>query len=103
MTFLGRAPLASTGLCLFASVLWLSHASLTSAEPMEPEALPAKNPLLPPPDLRSVGNGAVLVKVFEHSARAGGTPLAWGDAEDKAKFQGFSPFWEYRSVRTLFV
>ena len=103
MTFLGRAPLASTGLCLFASVLWLSQASLTSAEPAKPEAppapkkpevLPAKNPLLPPPDLRSVGNGAVLVEVFEHTARADGTPLDWGVADDKTKFQGFSPSWE---------
>ncbi len=93
MSVFGRTPIASTCLGLFAGVLLFSPPPLRAAEPPKVEAVPAKNPLLPPPDLRSAPKGAVLVEVFEHTNRADGAPLDWGSAEDKNKFQGFSPSW----------
>ena len=95
MSDFGRIPLASACLGFVAGVLLFLPSPLSAAEPAKVEVQPAKNPLLPPPDLRAVPKGSVFVEVFEHLNRADGTPLDWGSPEDKNKFQGFTASWEH--------
>ena len=101
MRAFGRPPFVSSCLGLFAGMLLNLPVALPAAAPAKAAPAPARSLLLPPPDLHSTPKDAVLVEVFEHTHLGDGSPVDWGSAEDKNKFQGFSPSWEHLpTVRT---